>query len=220
MRLAFLLYKYFPYGGMQRDFCRFVQETQKLGHECRVYYISWQGEALPGADLRKVPASAASNHSRNQKYYHWVQADLAANPVDGVIGFNKMPGLDVYYAADSCYLDKALNERGWLYRQGGRYRHFAEYEEAVFGSRSNTEILLISDTEQRKFEQHYHTDSRRMHMLPPGISADRRASEDAPQRRRAAREGLGLEAEDHALLFVGSGFIKKGLDSLFGGEKK
>ncbi len=212
MRLAFLLYKYFPYGGMQRDFCRFVQETQKLGHECRVYYISWQGEALPGADLRKVPASAASNHSRNQKYYHWVQADLAANPVDGVIGFNKMPGLDVYYAADSCYLDKALNERGWLYRQGGRYRHFSEYEEAVFGSRSNTEILLISDTEQRKFEQHYHTDSRRMHMLPPGISADRRASEDAPQRRRAAREGLGLEAEDHALLFVGSGFIKKGLD--------
>ena len=52
MKLAFLLYKYFPYGGMQRDFRRFVEEIQQRGHDCRVYYISWQGEPLAGADLR------------------------------------------------------------------------------------------------------------------------------------------------------------------------
>ena len=53
MQLAFLLYKYFPYGGMQRDFRRFVEESQKRGHACRVYYISWQGEELADADLRR-----------------------------------------------------------------------------------------------------------------------------------------------------------------------
>jgi hypothetical protein len=35
------------------------------------------------------------------------EADLAGDPVDRVVGFNKMPGLDVYYAADGCYEDKA-----------------------------------------------------------------------------------------------------------------
>jgi len=49
MRFALLLYKYFPYGGLQRDFHRFARELQQRGHQCRVYYISWQGEPLLGA---------------------------------------------------------------------------------------------------------------------------------------------------------------------------
>lgn len=211
MRLAFLLYKYFPYGGMQRDFKRFVEEVQLRGHHCRVYYISWQGEQLAGVDLREVPVSALSNQRRNARYYDWVSMDLAADPVDGVIGFNKMPGLDVYYAADSCYLDKAMEERNWLYRLGSRYRHFSAYEAAVFGPDSKTEILLISDTEKAKFKTYYHTPEQRMHMLPPGISRDRRAPADAHLRRAQTRKSLGLTDTDHALLFVGSGFIKKGL---------
>ncbi len=212
MRLAFLLYKYFPYGGMQRDFYRFVEETQLRGHECRIYYISWQGDPIPDAQMRHVPVKARTNHRRNELYYDWVQRDMAHDPVDGVIGFNKMPGLDVYYAADSCYLDKALTERGALYRRSARFRHFSAYEKAVFGPAADTEILLISETEKAKFLSHYHTDEARMHMLPPGISRDRCAGDDAQPRRRAAREMLGVKEGEHILLFVGSGFIKKGLD--------
>jgi UDP-glucose:(heptosyl)LPS alpha-1,3-glucosyltransferase len=212
VQLAFLLYKYFPFGGMQRDFRRFVEECQARGHACRIYYISWQGDSIPGADLRHVPVRARTNHSRNAKYHDWVSADLAREPVDGVVGFNKMPGLDVYYAADSCYLDKALTERGKWYRRGGRFRHFAAYEKAVFDPTARTEILLISETEKSKFVKHYATPEARMHMLPPGISRDRCAGDDAQQRRRSARESLRVETGEHVLLFVGSGFIKKGLD--------
>jgi UDP-glucose:(heptosyl)LPS alpha-1,3-glucosyltransferase len=212
MRLAFLLYKYFPFGGMQRDFYRFVEESLKRGHQCRVYYIKWQGDPLPGADLRRVPVSALSNHRRNERYYEWVREDLSRDPVDGVIGFNKMPGLDVYYAADSCYLDKATRERGALYRRSARFHHFADYERAVFGADSDTEILLISDTERVKFEHYYHTPAGRMHMLPPGISADRRRPDDASARRRGQRQVMDIGNDDFVMLFVGSGFIKKGLD--------
>ena len=194
MQLAFLLYKYFPFGGMQRDFRRFIEEVQARGHHCRIYYISWQGDALEGADLRRVPASATSNHRRDERFLHWVQADMAKDPVDGVIGFNKMPGLDVYYAADPCYLEKARTERGWLYRRGARDRHFGARARAAVGP------------------QHYHTRPERMHMLPPGVSQDRRAPEDAPDRRRAMRASFGFEAQDLVLLFVGSGFVTKGLD--------
>ena len=37
MQLAFVLYKYFPFGGLQRDFMRIALECQKRGHQIRVY---------------------------------------------------------------------------------------------------------------------------------------------------------------------------------------
>ena len=212
MRLAFLLYKYFPYGGLQRDFARFVVELQRRGHHCRVYCGLWQGELLPAVELRIAPASRGSNVRRNERFQQWAQADLAADPVDGVIGFNKMPGLDVYYAADPCYLDKALHDRSWIYRLGWRFRHFSAAEKAVFEAAAKTEILLISASEQRKFEHHYHTPAARMHLLPPGVAPDRRRPADALARRAAARHMLGLKHDVYTLLFIGSGFITKGLD--------
>ncbi len=211
MNLAFLLYKYFPYGGMQRDFRRFVEECQLRGHQCRVYYHSWQGERLPGADLREVPVSALTNPVRNERFLSWVRRDLATDPVDGVVGFNKMPGLDVYYAADSCYVAWVDAQRGQWYRLTRRYRHFAASESAVFEVGRRTEILLISETERQKFQRCYHTEPERLHMLPPGISPDRRAGPDAPVRRASTRQSLGVESDTHMLLFVGSGFRKKGL---------
>ncbi len=212
MQLAFLIYKYFPYGGLQRDCARIVQELQKRGHHCRVYCASWQGTRLAGVEVQLAPPSAGSNVRRNERFLKWVQAELAADPVDGVIGFNKMPGLDVYYAGDPCYLDKALRERNLLYRLGWRFRHFAAWERAVFDPAGATEILLVSATGQRKFERLYRTPQARMHLLPPGVAPDRRRPADAVSRRAGARHRLGLTYDVYTLLFIGSGFITKGLD--------
>jgi UDP-glucose:(heptosyl)LPS alpha-1,3-glucosyltransferase len=212
VRLALLLFKYFPFGGLQRDFARIVAELQQRGHHCRVYCTFWQGEYLPDVDLRLAPASSGSNVRRNERFLRWTQADMAAESVVGVIGFNKMPGLDVYYAGDPCYVDKVQQDRGFLYRMGRRYRHFSNWERAVFDPASDTEILFISATEQCKFERHYQTPPARMWLLPPGVAPDRRRPADAVARRAQTRHELGLTDDIHTLLFVGSGFITKGLD--------
>ncbi len=212
MRLAFLIFKYFPYGGLQRDFARMLLALQGRGHHCRVYCTSWQGEELVGIDLRVAPVTRGSNVRRNERFLTWVQADLRDEPVAGVIGFNKMPGLDVYYAGDTCYLDTAMQRGRILYRLGWRYRHFSSWEKAVFDRAARTEILLISATEKASFEQHYQTQAARMHLLPPGVEPDRRRPADATARRAQARHKLGLTYDVHTLLFVGSDFSRKGLD--------
>ncbi|MCD3114053.1 glycosyltransferase family 1 protein, partial [Salmonella enterica subsp. enterica serovar Enteritidis] len=45
MRVAFCLYKYFPFGGLQRDFMRIAQTVAARGHQVRVYTQSWEGES-------------------------------------------------------------------------------------------------------------------------------------------------------------------------------
>lgn len=44
MIVAFCLYKYFPFGGLQRDFMRIAQTVAARGHHVRVYTQSWEGE--------------------------------------------------------------------------------------------------------------------------------------------------------------------------------
>ncbi len=212
MQLAFVLYKYFPYGGLQRDFMRIALECQQRGHAIRVYTPIWEGEVPPGFDVRVAPVKALFNHHRNEKFSAWLEADLARDPVDRLVGFNKMPGLDVYYAADGCYEDKAQTLRNPIYKRWGRYKHFADFEKAVFGVESNTEILMISAVQQPLFVQHYHTPLQRFHLLSPGITEDRRAPSNAAEIRAEFRREFKLADDDLLLVQIGSGFKTKGLD--------
>jgi UDP-glucose:(heptosyl)LPS alpha-1,3-glucosyltransferase len=212
MQLAFSLFKYFPFGGLQRDFLRIALACQARGHAIRVYTLEWQGDVPADFEVVLVPVTALTNHRRYEKFVEWVQFDLTQRPVGRVVGFNKMPGLDVYYSADPCYEDKARTLRNPLYRLSGRYRHFAAFERAVFGLGSRTEILMISAQQQPLFMKHYGTPVERFHLLPPGIAPDRRAPANAPEIRRDFRNEFQLSEDDLLLVQIGSGFKTKGLD--------
>ena len=212
MQLAFACYKYFPFGGLQRDMLRIALECQKRGHAIRVYTFSWQGEVPEGFEIVVVPRRGITSQGKNKYFTQWLFSHLDENPADLLVGFNKMPGLDVYYAADGCYEARVTDLYGRLYRLGSRYRHFAAYEKAVFGSASDTEILMISDVQKPVFQSFYKTPERRLHMLPPGISRDRCAPVNAAEIRSKFRHEFNIADDEYLLLMVGSGFKTKGLD--------
>ena len=215
MILGFAIFKYFPFGGVQRDLMKLVQGCLDAGHQVRIYVIRWNGPVPDGVDVRKAPVKALSNHRLYERFADWVANDLSREPVDLMIGMNKMPGIDVYYAADSCFEDKAMNQRGVLYRLTPRYRSFRAAEKAVFAPDAGTRILTISDLHTPSFRRYYGTPADRFHRLPPGIERDRKAPSDAAERKRrrdAKRLELELSDDTVLLLFIGSGFIKKGLD--------
>ncbi len=94
---------------------------------------------------------------------------LREHPVDRVVGFNKMPGLDVYYAADVCYAEKVAQEKGFFYRLTSRYRHYAAFERATFEQGKPTQLLMLTDKQIADFQKHYQTEAERFHILPPGF---------------------------------------------------
>lgn len=212
MKLAFVLYKYFPFGGLQRDMVRIAQACQQQGHEIYVYTLSWQGDRPAGFHIHVLPVKRYANHARYQTFYQSLPTQFSRHQINRVIGFNKMPGLDFYYAADPCLKEKLFKERSWLTRQLPRYRHFLEFESAVFEPASRTEILMISQRQQAIYQHYYHTPDERMHMLPPGIAMDRMATPDAASVRAEFRAEFGLAQDDLLILCIGSGFKTKGLD--------
>ena len=217
MQLAFCLFKYFPYGGLQRDFLRIAQACRTRGHRVRVLTLEWTGERPEGLDIEVIATRGLSGPARYRNFWSAVQHHLARAPVDAVVGFNKMPGLDIYYAADPCYAHKARTQRGPLYRLSPRYRHFSHYERAVFAASADTKILMISDLQKPLFQRYYGTPSSRFHDLPPGIDPSRRAPPDAAEQRHGLRSEFGIEATQPLVLMIGSGFRTKGLDRVLEG---
>jgi len=217
VKLAFCLYKYFPYGGLQRDFLRILNECCSRGYQVHVYTTEWQGEPPNDFELTVFPSSRiGGNHRRRYKHFHEeTQKALTAQHFDAVVGFNKMPGLDVYYGADFCYLGRTLPQYavyGPLYRFMPRYRHMVAFEKAVFGRDSKTQILSISEREKTVFQQYYGTPEERFHLLPPALDSDRKPVADRAGTRIHMRREMGIDASDTLLLFIGSGFKTKGLD--------
>lgn len=210
--LAFCLFKYFPDGGLQRDFLQIALKCQERGFEIRVYTLSWEGACPAGFDLRIVPVKAFRNHTRVRKYSRWLKSELERDPVYGTVGFNKIPNLDIYYAADVCYREKSFQKHNFLYRLTGRYRQYEAFEKSVFGAESRTEILMISKAQKEIFIRHYGTPPQRMHFLPPNVSPSRKAPPNADQIRREFRQEINLAEDEYLLIQVGSGFKTKGLD--------
>jgi len=212
MRLAFILFKYFPFGGLQRDFLRIAQICQQRGHHIKVYTLSWQGDIPADFEVEIISVSALSNHKKYQKFYQSVQRRLKQDGIDKTIGFNKVPELDVYYAADGCFKEKAHQSRMRLYRLTPRYKLFQAFESSVFSSQSQTKILMISEQQKPFFIHHYQTQENRFALLPPGISRDRQRPDNANTIRKEFRHEFKLEDDETLLLLIGSGFKTKGLD--------
>ncbi|MDQ1330530.1 MAG: hypothetical protein QG578_793, partial [Thermodesulfobacteriota bacterium] len=196
---------------MQRDLLRITRACMSRGHKVDLFCSAWKGEIPEDINVTVMPGKGPANHIRCNSFVKQLAKHFETHKYDAVVGFNKMPGLDLYFAADSCFAAKA-RERGFLYGLTGRCRTYSGFERSVFGKDSKTGILLISEKEKESFTGFYGTDEKRFHMLPPGIDRNRLATHNAPDIRRALRSEFSIGENDNIILFIGSGFKTKGLD--------
>lgn len=212
MKISFLIYSYFPYGGQQRDFFRIAEQCAQRGNQIDVYTLSWHGEVPENFNVIIVPINAFTNVGRYRKYTSWVTDHLRQTEPSFVVGFNKMPGLDLYFAADPCFLEKADKQRGSYYKLTPRFGHFAKYEKEVFGKNQATQIMILTEQQREGFEKYYPGCASRMHVLPPGIDSDRRLDDTFKEKRFEFRKNFSITDGQFVILQIGSGFKVKGVD--------
>ena len=211
MKFAFCLFKYFPFGGLQRGFLQLAEVCISHGHQIDVYTGSWVGEQPDNLQLFIIPNKGVTNHRRYKSFARRLDKHITAEHYDAVVGFNKMPGLDVYFASDTCFATKAL-ERSFLYRLSGRCRALMDLERTVFDKQAKTQIILISNSEKKFYADYYGTAEQRFHLVPPGISRDRLAPPNTPRIRDDFRREFAIKSNQHVVLMVGSDYKRKGVD--------
>ncbi|MCC7047233.1 MAG: glycosyltransferase family 4 protein [Alphaproteobacteria bacterium] len=211
MKIAVALFAYFPQGGMQRDCLAVAQGLAARGNALTIYTRSWRGSRPDGIDVELLPARGLTNHARNAAFARGFAKAITRDRADFVLGFDRMPGLDAYFMADRCYAGR-IASRPALHRLTPRARAMLAMEEAVFGTGSRAEILLLVEAEEATIHRHYATPPERFHRIPPIVDAAFHRPPDAVKRRATTRGSLGLAPDDLALLFVAARFHTKGLD--------
>lgn len=212
MRLAFCLFKYFPESGLARDMLRIAEAAMARGHTVDVFAREWQGDIPTGVRVTVLEARGWTNHGRAETFVRRLAEPLRRGHYDAVVGFNKMPGLDFYYAADGCFAARARRRRPRAYALTPRYRSWRRQEAAVFGPGSRTRVLLLSEAAGLEYRAFYPLGDERLHQLPPTLDSRHRRGPLATERREAIRAELGTAPGETLLLMVGSAFHTKGVD--------
>jgi len=212
MKLACVIDRYFPFGGLQRDFLSLIQAVIARGHVVHVFVMSWQGETVPGMTLHQVKVKHWTNHGRTVQFAKKVKQQLRAQSIDLVIGFKPMPGLDIYFMGEPCFAEKC-KARPWL-KGLSRYRGYCGLEKAVYGAASKTHILYIDEKSRKEAQAIYQTPAHRFYFVPPGIERSPLSATQHKQLRLQYRDTLQITAQHFVLLFIASNYALKGLEKL------
>ena len=191
---------------------RTANELVKRGHTVEIFTMTWQGDVSADIKVHELPQKAWFNYQRYQQFIEATFALINGNGFDYVFGYNRMANLDVHFAADPCFIERAHKQRNFLYRLLPRFKWFAACEKAVFSADVPTQILAVSLTEKPHFQHWYGTQSERFHYIPPFLSPERFVLQDKSAMRAHLRHAFGFAAEDFVFLLTGSGFAMKGLD--------
>ena len=216
LKIVLAVVDYFDHGGMQRSFLRLAKELLARGHDVLACASTWEGERPKNLRIQVLATTARTNHGRNEEFGRRLLELKTSADFDCVVGFNKVPGLDIYYAGDPCWVTRCEDDgKSFLYRVTPRYRSYRRLEAAVFDWEQDCEIMLIAHREKENFQRIYDTDDQRFHLLPPGIDKERLDHQLAqPFDRDAFLTALDLDPKDGMVLIVGSGLKTKGVDRL------
>ena len=211
------LYRYFPYGGLQKDALRLIEELLRRGEEVCCLTTSWQGEqpSSPKFSLRLVKPKGLTNTSRmaafGREFARLAAERRAAGDVS--VAMNRLPGADVYFAADACMRTTLRQKPCWpLLRLLPRYRAILSQEHAVVAN-PHTRFLLISERQRRDFLGDYpELSPERLVMLPPGIHPGCAGHVIGAEQRQRLRQSLGVPDGVPLVVSVGSNWRVKGMD--------
>jgi len=214
MRIALIRRQYSATGGAELYLQRLLAALTAAGHETHLFAEKWQGQAQ---DVRfhavHVDGSRAERPARfaeNVNSMLWQEEKF-----DCVFSLERTLKQDVYRAGDGLHrvwLERRKQFASWWKKPltgiGAFHRNMLALEARTFDPGGTRHIIVNSEMVRDEIARHFPAfPPERVHLVRNGVDVGRFQNAG----RRAARLRFGLKDDDFVLLFVGSGWERKGL---------
>lgn len=213
MKLALIRRQFSATGGAELYVQRLLAALVSAGHETHLFAEKWQGQAT-GVQFHTINVDA-SRAERPLRFAEGVNAALQQEKFDCVFSLERTLKQDVYRAGDGLHrvwLERRKQFAPWWKRPliglGAFHRNMLALEARTFDPANTKHVIVNSDMVRGEIARHFPAfPQERVHLVRNGVEVKRFQNAD----RAAARQRFGLAADDFVLVFVGSGWERKGL---------
>jgi UDP-glucose:(heptosyl)LPS alpha-1,3-glucosyltransferase len=209
MRFGMAISNLSSFGGLQRDCLSIARHIVAAGHDVTILTTEIRGAiADPGCLVRVILTGSRTNPGRDIA----LGAALGSQrrEFDRIIGFNKLPMLDIYYSGDRSY---AKVKQGAWRAFSPRFRTQMQLEQDCFAPDAHTSLIMLSERQQSEYQSVWKTPDSRFRRISPNLDPARRQPHlRADGTRERIRAELGLRPETETWLSIGWSAWVKGFD--------
>lgn len=224
MKLAIVRQKYTPFGGAERFVERALSSLAGRGLDVTVITREWKAPQAPGADGRQVRICNPfylGRRARDAGFARAVQAIIAAGDYDLVQSHERIPGCHLYRAGDGVHATwMALRRRvqsplaALFSRLHPWHRYTLAAEAAMFRHPDLRAVICNSQMVKDDIVARFGVAAEKLQVIHNGVDLDHFHPGLRAEHRNRLRAQLDIPVDAPLVLFVGSGFERKGLPQL------
>ena len=216
MKLALIRRKFSATGGAELYLSRLLDALVKAGQEVHLYAEAWDTKA-EGVTFHAVQSDGPVEFAEG------VKSALVAETFDCIFSLERTLQQDVYRAGDGLHrvwLERRKQFNPWwcnIFPSRPAFHHaMTELEAQTFDPKNTLFVIVNSEMVRREILANFQFPAERIFLVRNGVDIKRFQSGD----RAATRARLGVRDDEYLLLFVGSGWERKGLRFLLQAMKK
>ena len=221
MKVAVIRYKYVNYGGAEGFVDQYTNQLANSGHEVHIFAHQWETGNHPHLHVHPVPAWTFTSLIRALSFSWFANREVRKINFDIIQSHERIRNQDIYRAGDGCHMEW-LEQRKKFLSPTKRFflalnpfhRLILAMEKGLFEKGWCRKIIAISEMVKKDIQKHYCVSDDKIEVVYNGVSLDRFHPENKKRYRSIIRETLGVPEDCVLILFVGSGFERKGLKFL------
>jgi len=222
MKIAIIRKKYVFHGGAETFSNNLIINLAKVGHEIHIFSIKWdKPPQIKNVYLHKVPVISFNSFLRDLSFAIMATLKVKNNNFDIVQSHDLSLYQDIYRAGDGCHIE-------WLKQRWNRVGIFRKLsillnpyhwlilllERIIFKGHKFKKIIAISEMVKNNIIEHYEVNEKDIFVIYNGVDLEKFHPKNKKLYREELRNLYGINEDEIVLLFVGSGFERKGLKFL------
>lgn len=223
MKLAIICRPFVFHGGLENATAGLIGEFVRQGHEVHLFSTAGQPD-IPGMKVHCLKVIPTPSLARVVSFVLAAKAAVSRDRFDVVQSHERTLVQDVYRAGEGChraYLEVKAGRLNALKRAvlsaNPYHRALLSLERRIFSPAGTRHIVAISRLGKAEIQRLYGLPDSRVSVIYNGVDQERFQPANRRRYRVGMRAALGIEQNAWVVLFVGSGFERKGLGPLVEG---
>ena len=208
-------------GGTERVLYRTAEGLRDRGHEVHLFCHQFPIAPPTGVRAHRVPGISRPRSLRALTFAVLAPKTIAKHEFDVVMSFDRTLAQDIFRSGGGprqLLLEKMKKHSGLLrklwYSVSPYYYLTVRLERIQVSNNRSGKVIAICDQVKREFIELYDMPEKQIVVIHNGVDAVRFNPRRRANEGRRVREELGIPSDAPVVLFVGTGFRRKGLNRL------